>query len=285
MIHVLATVAATAFILLCTLLPFLPGGYDPLAVPLSTMARFGAMAALLLVPVGALWLVSRYTRGLAERRRGLTLITVVVASLVWGFVSLAAWMGSVMLGALTAAVGLFLLARAIRRRRQPYAATVSPAALALCLGVLPIAVVALQWAIVPAAVEVSRDRAIRNSELLIAAIERYHAANGRYPISLQGLWADYKTGVMGIEKYRYEPSGDAYNVFFEQPALRFGTREIVMYNPRDEQEMTSHTAALLDATPGQLNWRRGYYASGDTAHPHWKYLLVRLTQVNDSHTD
>ena len=58
-----------------------------------------------------------------------------------------------MLGAITAMFGLCLLALAIRRRRQPSAASVSRGALALCLGVLPIAVVALQWAVVPAAVE------------------------------------------------------------------------------------------------------------------------------------
>ena len=263
---------AVAFALLCTLLPFLPGGYDPLAGPLSTMAQFGAMAALLLVPVGALWLVSQYSQALAARRQGLTVLTLAVALLVWGFVSLAGWVSSAMLGALTAAFGFYLLALAIRRRRRPSAAPVSAVAMALCLGVLPIAVVALQWAIVPVAVELSRDRAIRNSERLIADIERHHATNGHYPTSLQGLWPDYKTGVMGIEKYRYEPSGQAYNVFFEQPALRFGTREIVMYNPRDEQEMTSHTADLLDRTPQQLNRMRGYYASGHTTHPHWKYF-------------
>ena len=39
-----------------------------------------------------------------------------------------------------------------------------------------------------------------------------------------------------------------------------------MQRPRDEQEMTSHTADLLDRTQ-QLNRMRGYYASGDTAHP------------------
>jgi len=218
-----------------------------------------------------LWGASRYFAGLAVARRGLGVLTLVVASLVWGFVSLAGWASSVMLGVLTAAFGLYLLALAIRRRQQPSAASVSPGALALCLGVLPMAVVALQWAIVPPAVEFSRDRAIRNSAQLIADIERYHATNGRYPTSLQGLWPDYKTGIMGIERYRYEPSGETYNVFFEQPALRFGTREIVMYNPRDEQEMTSHTAALL-GTPEQLNRRRGYYASGGTAHPQWKYF-------------
>ena len=77
---------------------------------------------------------------------------------------------------------------------------------------------------------------------------------------------------MGVEKYHYEPSGESYNLFFEQPALAFGTREIVMFNPRDEQQMTSHTMDLLEYPLERLNRARGYYASGDAAHRHWKYF-------------
>ena len=67
-IHALGIGAATALITLITLLPFLPGTYDPLAVPLSTMARvFG----LLSPPPGAGGLVETELGGpeaeLAER--------------------------------------------------------------------------------------------------------------------------------------------------------------------------------------------------------------------------
>ena len=37
--HLLRIAGATAFILLCTILPFLPGRYDSLAVPLSMLDR------------------------------------------------------------------------------------------------------------------------------------------------------------------------------------------------------------------------------------------------------
>jgi hypothetical protein len=44
-------------VLFCTLLPFLPGDYDSLAIPLSGMARIFGKAGLLLVPVGITSLV------------------------------------------------------------------------------------------------------------------------------------------------------------------------------------------------------------------------------------
>src|SRR5687768_5614250 len=40
-IHVLAIAAATAVIMLITLLPFIPGSYDPLAAPLSMSEGVG----------------------------------------------------------------------------------------------------------------------------------------------------------------------------------------------------------------------------------------------------
>ncbi|MDQ3070748.1 MAG: hypothetical protein M3R55_13585 [Acidobacteriota bacterium] len=43
----LGVAAAAAHIVLCTL-PFLPGDYDPLAVPLSMMARALGLTSLLL---------------------------------------------------------------------------------------------------------------------------------------------------------------------------------------------------------------------------------------------
>jgi hypothetical protein len=42
--------AATALLMLCTVVPFLPGGYDGLAVPLSAMAQMVGTAGLAIVP-------------------------------------------------------------------------------------------------------------------------------------------------------------------------------------------------------------------------------------------
>ncbi|MFN2399892.1 MAG: hypothetical protein ABR543_14835 [Gemmatimonadaceae bacterium] len=68
--------------------------------------------------------------------------------------------------------------------------------------------------------------------------------------------------------------GDAYNLFFEQFTFRLGTREFVMYNPRDQQVMTSHKMDLLQLTPEELalDQTRGHNAVHDAPHPHWKYF-------------
>jgi hypothetical protein len=89
---------------------------------------------------------------------------------------------------------------------------------------------------------------------------------------LLALWNDYKLGVIGVERYHYEPNGDAYNLFFEHPSVRLGTREIVMYNRLDQHEMTSHDMDLLTRTRTELSLRRGYYAVNNHARPHWKYF-------------
>jgi hypothetical protein len=41
-VHLLCIAGASALIVLVTLLPFMPGSYDPLGVPLSAMARVSA---------------------------------------------------------------------------------------------------------------------------------------------------------------------------------------------------------------------------------------------------
>lgn len=119
--------------------------------------------------------------------------------------------------------------------------------------------------------ERSRNIAIKNSERMIREIEAYHAENGHYPVSLFGVWPDYSPGIVGIPQYYYEQNGEAYNLTFEQPRFLLddiGTREFVMYNPRDEHALTSHAAWRL--TQHDL---RGWYDVRDTGTPHWKSFL------------
>lgn len=254
MMHVLRIAAIIAFVTLCTLLPFLPGSYDSLAVPLSMMARMFGYASLLLVPVGVLWL--------ATRHHAFAVVALIAWAIVWAVVTLvAATLGSLSLGVITLAIGVFLTLRMRTMKNAP-----------LYLMVVPIAVALLQWMLIRPMIEFSRSRAIRNSEPLIADIEKYRAARGHYPPSLLSVWKDYKPSVIGIDRYHYEPSGDAYNLVFEQLAWPIGTQEFVVYNPRDRQTMTSHAMDLLEFTGRDLELRRGFYAVRDTQHLHWKYF-------------
>ena len=257
--HALGAATVTVVIVLIALLPFLPGPYDPLAAPLSAMARVFGVVGLLLVPIGGLWR--------ARPRRGVRVAALIVLAIVWAVLSLAAVIFSGLSLALAMLVlGVYLF---FKIKSWTKAETVTPA---LYLLAVPISVFLLQQALVGPAIEFSRNRAIRSAGTLIAEIEQYRAARGHYPASLLAVWADYKPTVIGIEKYHYEPSGQAYNLLFEQVAGSLAAREFVVYNPRDEQVVTSHAMDLLQYTPERLDRARGYFAVHSTAYAHWKYF-------------
>lgn len=273
-IHVLGIVTATALIILVTLFPFMPGSYDPLAVSLSMLARVFGHIALLLVPIGLLWTLSAYWHRIGGYERALANTAVIAWSLVGLILSLAAVaISGPLLGLGTLALAAFSALR-IKRRMATVRSTADATtkAFALYLLIVPLAVFLLQRALLGHAVEFSRDRAIRNAGPIIADIERHRVEQGKYPASLLSVWKDYSPSVVGIEKFHYELSGRAYNLLFEQPAADFGTREFVVYNPRDEQVMTSHAMDLLQYSPERLERTRGYYAVLSTPHAHWKYF-------------
>ena len=142
----------------------------------------------------------------------------------------------------------------------------------LYLVVVPAAASLAQYWFHGAAADFSRDYAIRQSAALVSDIEKYHQANGRYPASLLALHQDYKPGVIGVERYFYEPNGDAYNLFFERMSNQLGARELVVYNPRDEHLVVVHDSDVLLWTPEQLRARRTFNFVHDTSIAHWKYF-------------
>src|SRR5262245_54253081 len=79
-------VTAVVLTLLATALPFLPGRYDVLAVPLSGIARVCGIASLLLVPIGLVWLPFELGLTTEGKRRGR--VCFVVAALVVGLIGL-----------------------------------------------------------------------------------------------------------------------------------------------------------------------------------------------------
>jgi hypothetical protein len=278
MIHLLGIAASMAFIIICTLLPFLPGRHDSLAVPLSLMAQVAGTAGLAVVPFGMLWIVAARWQRFAGKRHILALLALIATSLVWVCVCLAgAAQSGFALGIVTFAPWGYVARKAWpdltpARGATPQKSAVN--ALPFYLVIVPVAVALLQLGLLGPAVAFSRDRAIRNSAPLIEAIEQYRMRHGRYPASLLSVNPDYWPGVIGIAGYHYEPNGDAYNLLFEQFTHQFGTREFVMYNPRDEHVMTSHAMDILELPPEQLELERtrGHYAVHNARQPHWKYF-------------
>ncbi len=275
-LHALGIVVAVAFLILCTLLPFLPGRYDGLAIPLSVMAQAAGIVGLVLIPCGVLLIAANRSPKLAQWRPALSFIALLLSSLVWLAVLLAAIINSgFALGFVVLVLWVIVARKAwLSIRLMKTSGSDRAGVVGYYLAVVPVAVVVLQFALLGAAVEYSRNQAIQNSAPLLEEIEQYRARHGRYPASLLSVNPDYSPNVMGIEKYQYEPHNDGYNFFFEQFTYRFGTREFVMYNPRGEHVMTSHALDLLQLTPPQLALERtrGHYALNDSAHQHWKYF-------------
>ena len=273
--NLLRITSATAGTIVCTVLPFLPGRYDSLSVSVSLATQVLGKVGLLLVPVGALWLAFEYRRPSRRKRYVFATTALIASAVVWALVSIFAITESLAFGLGMFALGIYVVMRLLPRLRELRRATPATASpIPVYLIIVPVGVTLMQLALADPITKHSRSRAIRHSAQMIADIEAYRAANGRYPPSLLSVWPDYKPSVIGIKEYRYEPSGDAYNVLFEQPTFRFGTREMVMYNPSDKQAIASHAMDVLQLTPEQLELdrRRGYNEVHDAGHPHWRYF-------------
>jgi hypothetical protein len=238
------------------------------------MAWVLGRAGLLLVPIGALWLwaFTRYAPGsrpLAWVAR-VTLGASVLVSLV---MILAAMAFSGPLLSLGTAVIAGLIAVGLSRRLR--VGLLIPRVAAAAMIVAPIVVLGAQSVLTAPITSWGRDRVIANAAPLIAEIERYHARHGAYPVSLFSLYGDYKPAIMGVQRYYYEPSADAYNVIFEEPALGIG-RRFVAYNPRDKQRITVHeTDRLLLDEAGLDADNAGYTIVQPLPPPHWKLFTFR----------
>ncbi|HEY8548472.1 MAG TPA: hypothetical protein VIL35_00835 [Vicinamibacterales bacterium] len=280
--HALVMLAGAVLIPLCMFYPVFPGDHDAMAVTLSIMARLFGIAGLLLVPIGLAWLVheirmhpDRASHARPYRGRWFGVASLVLATLVAAVMSLGA------LADHHASAGLIFLlawiyaairlAGALRTRERSNPRTFNPAPLYLI--VWPLVAVAFELTLMGPALESSRNRAIDESAELIAEIERYRNRHGRYPASLQSLWDDYRPAIVGVRRYHYEPYGSAYNVYFEHPARAFDIKEVVMYNPRDEQDFSSHNADLLQLAAADIAAQRGHVAVHQAPRPHWKYFL------------
>jgi hypothetical protein len=276
--HLVRIILIILLIALCIVYPFLPGEYDSLAMPLSTIAQGFGVLGVLLVSVGALWLIAelrQHSRPSKGRGFVFAVITVIVGTLIAAALVLA---GLATVGPSLALVllvsWLYSLSKLIpilRAMRHSERDRVNPTPLYLVT--VPLAALIVQIGAAAPLTAASRARAIASSAEMIANIEAYHQAHGQYPHSLLGVWKDYSPHVVGIERYYYRPERDAYNLYFEQPRFlldRVGTREFVVYNPRDEHFIVSHPSFMLLLTPAQWESYRGWYEVHDAGVDHWR---------------
>jgi hypothetical protein len=278
MIHAIRASGVLLGLLLLTLLPFAPGRHDVLAVPISAFAQGLGLGSLLVVPVGLVWLI----HGLVHRpgdpradrvRHRYALAVLVLLALTGAFAAMLGAQWGLSLGIALGIAWATALWRVAKRScaRKTIGAGPDRAMPLLCI-LVPGAYL-LTWVQLADPVgEFARDRAIRNSAAIVADIEAYRTARGHYPPSLESVWEDYPPFVLGVDRYHYERQGEAYNLYFEQPSLELGARWFVMYNPLDEQVMTSHDYDLLRRTD-ELQYRRAFAEVEDAPQPHWKSFL------------
>lgn len=254
---------------LAMILPYLPGRFDASAATLSVLAQVAAYASVLLVPIGTAWVIRRRSAWVCSR---LALITVGIIGLV--IVLVAAAFHQLALGVILSAI-VTVYASWVHGRIRPIAREASSFDhIAPCLVAVPIVLIAFRTAAVPQAAQWSRDRAIRHSAPLIAEIEAFRTRRGFYPISLQSLHGDVPTGVVGLERFYYEPNGEAYNLYFVRPHIQIDAIEVVMFNSLGEHRFASHELDLLQYDGAELGLRRGDRRQTPLPDPQWVSILL-----------
>lgn len=259
-----------AILCLVMVLPYLPGRFDASAATFSFVVQVASLVSLLMVPVGLAWMVSRRRsrlwRGLALVLAGLVAVVITLTAVSKNQPALGVLLG----------VGATILLRTAYRRSRGDSehAGHKRNAIPLCLACVPLMLVTFRATVLPRAAGWSRDRAIQHSATLIAEIESFRQRRGHYPVSLQSLHPDFPTGVVGIERFHYEPNGEAYNLFFVRPHIGLDAEEAVVFNPRDEHHFTAHALDILQHDGEQLNLRRGDRRRTRLSHPHWISVLL-----------
>jgi hypothetical protein len=252
--------------------PCMPGRYDHLALPISTLTQVFGLGGLLLVPAGILWLIAELRR--SNSRTIFAFIALGAGVIVALILIIVAFAASGWLLALAfIPVSFFVLKRLPARRNINDVPTISAPSYLI---VLPMAALVLQLILAAPLRDASRSRAIANASELIAEIEGYREDNGNYPESLLSVWKDYSPGVVGIEAYYYAPTGGSYNLVFEQPRFLLddlGAREFVVFSPDDNQSMISHDSWILFFSPADLLSNQGWYSRQTTGSPGWVSFL------------
>jgi hypothetical protein len=266
----ISAILLAAILCLVMVLPYLPGRFDASAATFSFVVQVASSVSLLMVPVGLAWMVSRRRPRLWHR------LALALGGLVAFVITIAAVsMNQLAMGVMLGAGAILLLRTAYRRSRtdsEHIGHKENP--IPFCLVCVPLILVTFRITVLPRAAGWSRDRAIQHSAALIAEIESFRQRRGHYPVSLQSQNPDFPTGVVGIERFHYEPNGEAYNLFFVRPHIELDAREAVVFNPRDEHHFTSHELDILQYDGEQLDLRRGDRRRTRLAQPHWISILL-----------
>ena len=272
--HVLLILLLISIVLVAIFLPYIPGDYDYFAVGLSGIVQFASFTSLLHVPLGLTWCIIDFIKNknsgpsrhpIYFRKISLAVMVVIILAAALGAFATHNRFSAVIILIL----GVYVFSKIRQRANILKSLTTTHYSITpYYFIIIPLVVVITRIVFMEKVKDHSTNFVIKQSEPLIQDIEAYKKTNGHYPLSLQSTIEDYKPAISGIKRFYYEPSGDAYNLYFEQVSNMLGTEEIVMYNKLDEHEMTVHNQDLLRIAPASI--LRGYHKVEELSHPHWK---------------
>ncbi|MHC1774886.1 MAG: hypothetical protein AB9834_05670 [Lentimicrobium sp.] len=266
-IHILNQLILLTVLTSGIIYPFLSGEYDRLAMSLSILIQGIGIAGLLLSATGIFWLT------IPGKFRFFANSSVYIASfLTIVFAFFAHLMAGLLFGVIILACCALIIIR-LRQRLKNTTDKQSFSFVPVYLVVIPLSLLIIQLLIAKPVTDWSRRRTIANADEYIRDIENFQSKNGYYPKTLQAMYQDYFPQTVGVEKYHYLPYGNSYNISFEQPGFfldLIGTKEWVVYNPKDEHRVYSHTSWFLLLSPEESELRQGWYTSENTEFKHWK---------------
>ena len=251
--HLARAAVLTIAVVGAVLGPCVPGSYDPLALPLSMVARCASWALLLFVPIGAAWWVRDVIVGLPLAARALGVVTVGAATLVSVVVVIAAAaFGGAMLAAACAATAVVML-RHRAARWTAAAATMETGALALLyLVIVPGLVFILQRQLFEPAVDANRARLIAAAGPLMTQIEEHRARRGAYPESLLSVTTDYRPRSRSVSQFVVSTSvhGRRRSRKCNGPGSQAlsGTNSLIRSSREDRPNITQYSSARRSAS-------------------------------------
>jgi hypothetical protein len=278
-------IAAVIYLTLLSgmVLPFLPGDFDSFAMPLSLTIQIFSITGLITCVPAFLWLyhsltnrnISSDTKSINTQKKIAKIYIYLMALAISPIILMILLTLSLSLGILL--FFCLILSAKFFLKKIDYSTAPRPGSpmLPLSLLLLPILLLSFQFLAKKALTDKSRTLAMANGKLIIDEIENWKKQYGKYPQTLLAVHKDFSPGIIGIEKYHYSNDDSTYNLYFEQPKFlvdRFGTREFVVFNPGDQHLMLSHASWNTRWSPVQLRTNQGWYASGKTGLPHWKYF-------------
>jgi hypothetical protein len=258
--------------LMSTILPFLPGSFDPLAGPLAMAAQLYSGLGLFTTLHALLWFYYTIRDRTSANTKRWGRVFFWTNSVVWTLIAL-----FILVGTSTAlAIAVFCLVVISTWFGLPKVVPASPTSVALSAALLAPTLLTFQLLITDPITNWSRAKSIEACAQIIEDIERHKSQYGKYPLSLNGIWKDYPTAIIGVERYHYTYDESSYNLYFRQPRFlfdHFGTEEFVVYNPYDTHVMLSHASWHVTRAPGGVHQGQGWYASKDAGDPHWKIFF------------